>query len=220
LRISPITFGRQLVERHADDRQRHDRRAAHGVDVGEGVGGGDAAEVARVVDDRHEEVGGGDEAWRSLSLYTAASSAVSVPDQQLGRHRPAGMVASISESTAGAILQPQPPPWVVEAESSKIGNRTLPPAVWQAMERAPRIVLSAPIEVRADYLVRSYPDVIADRGLLEQVLSRLEVYPGRKQLATWRELADAGAVRRAGEACGGAALRSVLRAVQRPGSAA
>ena len=60
------------------------------------------------------------------------------------------------------------------------------------MERAPRIVLSAPIEVRADYLVRSYPDVIADRGLLEQVLSRLEVYPGRKQLATWRELADVG----------------------------
>ena len=67
-------------------------------------------------------------------------------------------------------------PVLVEAESSKIGNRTLPPAVWQAMERAPRIVLSAPIDVRADYLVRSYPDVIADRGLLERVLSRLEVY--------------------------------------------
>lgn len=84
-------------------------------------------------------------------------------------------------------------PVLVEAESNKIGNRTLPPAVWHAMERAPRIVLSAPIDVRADYLVRSYPDVIADRGLLEHVLSRLEVYPGRKQLATWRELADAGA---------------------------
>ena len=40
--------------------------------------------------------------------------------------------------------------------------------------------------------MRSYPDVIADRGLLETVLSRLEVYPGRKQLANWRELADAG----------------------------
>jgi tRNA 2-selenouridine synthase len=69
----------------------------------------------------------------------------------------------------------------------------LPPAVWQAMEQAPRIVLLAPIDVRADYLVRSYPDVIADRGLLEHVLSRLEVYPGRKQLTTWRELADVGA---------------------------
>ena len=80
----------------------------------------------------------------------------------------------------------------MEAESNKIGNRTLPPAVWQAMQRAPRIELSAPIEARADYLVRAYPEVIADRSLLDQVLSRLEVYPGRKQLANWRTLADSG----------------------------
>lgn len=83
-------------------------------------------------------------------------------------------------------------PVLVESESNKIGNRTLPPAVWQAMQRAPRIEVSAPIEARADYLVSAYPDVIADRSLLEDVLSRLEVYPGRKQLANWRTLADAG----------------------------
>jgi tRNA 2-selenouridine synthase len=40
--------------------------------------------------------------------------------------------------------------------------------------------------------VGAYPEVIADRDLLEAVLSRLEVYPGRKQLANWRSLADAG----------------------------
>lgn len=83
-------------------------------------------------------------------------------------------------------------PVLVEAESNKIGNRTLPPAIWNAMLAAPRIELIAPLDVRADYLVRSYPDVIADRALLENVLSRLEVYPGRKQLASWRGLADAG----------------------------
>jgi tRNA 2-selenouridine synthase len=83
-------------------------------------------------------------------------------------------------------------PVLVESESNKIGNRTLPPAVWQAMQRAPRIEVSAPIEARAAYLVSAYPDVIADRSLLEDVLSRLEVYPGRKQLANWRTLADAG----------------------------
>lgn len=83
-------------------------------------------------------------------------------------------------------------PVLVEAESSKIGNRTLPPALWQAMREAPRIELAAPIEARADYLVRSYPEVIADRALLETVLSKLEVYPGRKQLENWRLLADAG----------------------------
>ena len=83
-------------------------------------------------------------------------------------------------------------PILVESESNKIGNRTLPPAVWEAMRVAPRIELSAPIDARADYLVNAYPDVIADRALLESVLSRLEVYPGRKQLANWRTLADAG----------------------------
>lgn len=82
---------------------------------------------------------------------------------------------------------------LVESESSKIGNRTLPPAVWQAMQRAARIQLSAPLEARAAYLVKAYPGVIADRSLLEHVLTRLEVYPGRKQLANWRTLADAGA---------------------------
>lgn len=84
-------------------------------------------------------------------------------------------------------------PVLVEAESNKIGKRTLPPAFWRAMMEAPRIELSAPIDARAAYLVASYPDVIADRERLAQLLSRLEVFPGRKQLANWRELADAGA---------------------------
>jgi len=83
-------------------------------------------------------------------------------------------------------------PVLVEGESNKIGKRTLPPAFWRAMVDAPRIELTAPIDARAAYLTQTYPDVIADRDLLNHVLSRLEVYPGRKQLANWRQLADAG----------------------------
>ena len=41
--------------------EREERPAAHRVDVGERVGGGDAAEAPRVVADRGDEVGGGDE---------------------------------------------------------------------------------------------------------------------------------------------------------------
>src|SRR5256886_2290368 len=52
---------RQLLERHADDGEREDRPRAHRVDVGEGMGGRDTPEVVRVVDDRREEIGGGDE---------------------------------------------------------------------------------------------------------------------------------------------------------------
>ena len=54
-------FDGQLVDGHGDQRERHDGFAAHRVDVADGVGGGDAAELIRVVDDRHEEVGGRDE---------------------------------------------------------------------------------------------------------------------------------------------------------------
>ncbi|MCY1180592.1 hypothetical protein D9M73_210470 [compost metagenome] len=53
-------FRRQHVDRPAEDGDGHQRVAAHGVDVADGVGGGDAAEVVRVIDDRHEEVGGRD----------------------------------------------------------------------------------------------------------------------------------------------------------------
>ena len=41
------------------DVQRHRHPAAHGEHVAAGVGGGDGAEVGRVVDERREEVGGG-----------------------------------------------------------------------------------------------------------------------------------------------------------------
>ena len=48
----------QLADRHADDGQREQRPPAHGIDVGQRIGGGDAAELERVVDDGHEEIGG------------------------------------------------------------------------------------------------------------------------------------------------------------------
>lgn len=83
-------------------------------------------------------------------------------------------------------------PVLVEAESNKIGNRTLPPAFWAAMRHAPRIELTAPLAARVAYLLETYPEIVADRALLEAALSRLEVYPGRKRLERWRLIADAG----------------------------
>ena len=53
-------FHRQLVDGHPQDRQRHDRPPAHGIDVGNGVGRGDAAKGAGVVHHGHEEVRGRD----------------------------------------------------------------------------------------------------------------------------------------------------------------
>ena len=83
-------------------------------------------------------------------------------------------------------------PIVAEAESSKVGDRMVPPALWSAMLAAPRITVLAPVEARAGYLARHYADVVADRTLFDAALARLPVSPGRKALARWRELADAG----------------------------
>ena len=84
-------------------------------------------------------------------------------------------------------------PIIVEAESSKIGERMTPPLVWRAMQAAPRILVTAPREARAHYLVRAYPEMTEDRDALEAIFARLPVYPGQKRLENWRGLADAGA---------------------------
>ena len=84
-------------------------------------------------------------------------------------------------------------PVVAEAESSKIGERMLPPALWTRMARAPRIELAAAPAERARYLVTAYGDIIADRAALETAFQRLPVHPSRERLENWRALADAGA---------------------------
>lgn len=84
-------------------------------------------------------------------------------------------------------------PIVVEAESSKIGERMTPPLIWRAMQAAPRIEVTAPREARASYLVTAYRDIIENRQELEAAFGRLPVYPGQKRLENWRGLAEAGA---------------------------
>lgn len=83
-------------------------------------------------------------------------------------------------------------PVLVEAESSKIGERMIPPALWKLMEAAPRIALSAPAEDRARYLLTAYREITEDRAALDDLLARVPDRPGRKRLAEWRALADAG----------------------------
>ena len=83
-------------------------------------------------------------------------------------------------------------PVLVEAESSKIGQRMVPPALWQSMLAAPGIDILAPPAARAAYLTWAYSDIIADPERLKTVLTALPGRHGRKQLAKWLELVDAG----------------------------
>jgi len=83
-------------------------------------------------------------------------------------------------------------PVVLEAESSKVGERMVPPGLWQVMASAPRIELLASAQARARYLVRAYGDIIDDRAGLNEVLRRLPTPPGRKRLEAWSQLVEDG----------------------------
>ncbi len=82
-------------------------------------------------------------------------------------------------------------PILIEAESSKVGERMVPPALWTAMAAAPRITLSAPVTARARYLVTAYRDITENAPALAAVLDRLPRTTAKALLAEWRALADA-----------------------------
>ena len=84
-------------------------------------------------------------------------------------------------------------PVVVEAESSRIGQCFIPPALWTRMLAAPRIELSAPAPARARYLVRAYADIVADPAALAAVLDRLPRHLSKTDIEAWRGLAADGA---------------------------
>jgi len=81
---------------------------------------------------------------------------------------------------------------LAEAESSKIGDINLPPAVWGLMKEAPRVEIVAPLGERARYLATAYGDIARNRGALEEAFRRLPTHPGRERLESWRALVETG----------------------------
>ncbi|WP_323772158.1 tRNA 2-selenouridine(34) synthase MnmH [Antarctobacter sp.] len=84
-------------------------------------------------------------------------------------------------------------PVVVEAESSKIGQINLPPALWDAMKSAPWIEIAAPIEARARYLAEAYEDILADGPRLTQKLAPLRFFRGHGIVDRWDTMIADGA---------------------------
>jgi tRNA 2-selenouridine synthase len=98
------------------------------------------------------------------------------------------------ESRLFAALETLDPtrPVVIEAESSRIGARTVPPALWAAMARAGVIELSAPVAGRAAFSARVYADIASDPDALELALSRLPPHHSKETIAAWKTLARDG----------------------------
>ncbi len=90
-----------------------------------------------------------------------------------------------------AALDPTQPV-VIEAESSKVGQRSLPPEIWKAMTAAPRVAIEAPVAARAGYLVAAYADLVQDGERLAQVIGKLRLAHPREVIAAWQAMAVAG----------------------------
>jgi tRNA 2-selenouridine synthase len=82
-------------------------------------------------------------------------------------------------------------PLVLEAESSKVGARTIPPGLWAAMTTAPRIEITAPVPARARHIVSVYGRIAADPTALDTALTRLPRHHAKATVARWREMAAA-----------------------------
>lgn len=85
-------------------------------------------------------------------------------------------------------------PVLVEAESSKIGARVIPPSVWAAMCAAPAVRLESPVAIRAGRTVRDYAAIAADPAAINTALNRLPRHLSKETVTAWRALAAAGEV--------------------------
>lgn len=113
-----------------------------------------------------------------LDLEALAEHRGSLFGARPGRPQPSQKAFESRVLAAVEALDPARPV-VVEAESSKIGECMVPPALWNAMAAAPRIELAAPAAVRAAYLAEAYADLTGDIAALKAQLARLPVHIGR-----------------------------------------
>ena len=110
-------------------------------------------------------------------------------------HMPGGQPSqkAFEGRVATALTQLDPKaPVVVEAESSRIGDLSVPKGLWAAMTAAPRIHIRAPLDARAAYLARAYADVSADTGRLTGIIDRLRPSHAGEVIESWLRLASDG----------------------------
>lgn len=148
-------------------------------------------------------VDGGTGTAKTALLHALAAQGAQILDLEgLAAHRgslfgaldhdqPAQKLMESHLAAALGPLDPTRPTWV-EAESSRIGQRTLPPALWSAMQTAPRIEITAPDTVRAAYLAQAYADLTEDTATLARTLDLLRPYHAGDIIAHWHGLARDG----------------------------
>ena len=76
-------------------------------------------------------------------------------------------------------------PVVVEAESSRIGRVTLPPALWRVMSCSPTVVLERPLEDRVDRILADYADTAAEPEAIAALVARMPRHHSKARKVEW-----------------------------------
>ena len=145
--------------------------------------------------------GGTGTAKTALLHALSAAGAQTLDLEDIAGHRgslfgqmPGGQPSQkLFESRLAAALEPLDPalPTWVEAESSRIGARTLPPALWTAMQSAPRVEITAPLLARAAYLCHAYDDLMQNPMRLSELINQLRPYHAGALITDWLNMARA-----------------------------
>lgn len=85
-------------------------------------------------------------------------------------------------------------PVVVEAESSRIGRVTVPPALWRVMSGSPTVVLERPLDDRVDRILAEYAETAADPAAIGALVTRMPRHHSKARKAEWLEMVAQGRV--------------------------
>ncbi len=83
-------------------------------------------------------------------------------------------------------------PVILESESNKIGQLTIPNMIWNEMKKSPRIEVQAPLHQRAIYLTRMYKRLTENQDDLNQRIEFLKNQHGQKKIQNWKDLSKSG----------------------------
>jgi len=148
-------------------------------------------------------IGGGTGTAKTALLHQLAAQGAQILDLEgIAAHRgslfgttcAAQPAQKMFETRIAAALSALDPGKVtfVEAESSKIGERAIPPSLWASMAGAPRIHITAPLEARTRFLCRAYADLTQDKAALDALLDKLHPYHPAERIARWHGQVETG----------------------------
>ncbi len=106
-----------------------------------------------------------------------------------GQKQPAQKMFETRIATQLATLDPDKTTFV-EAESSKVGERMLPPSLWANMCSAPRIHIDAPLDARQSFLIEAYADLTNDKKTMNTLLDKLRPYHAASRIEDWHALVE------------------------------